>query len=101
MLVELLKAQSRVRQALLLAGAGSATYYAYKRFSTNKQQDKEEAELKKRCARANTRAMATAGGGESWVARMCPRRDCERGHVLCDMNQMQPNIEEQSKRLTG
>lgn len=47
--LEALQAQSRVRQALLVAGAGGAAIYAFKRFTHSKQAQKEEEELKKRC----------------------------------------------------
>jgi hypothetical protein len=48
MLLETLRAQSRIRQAILLAGAGSAAYYAYKRVVAGNRTNKEEEELKKR-----------------------------------------------------
>jgi len=46
MLLEVVRAQSRVRQALLLAAAGGTAYAAYKKFFAAKS--KEEEELKKR-----------------------------------------------------
>jgi hypothetical protein len=47
MLLEALRAQSRVRQALLFAGAAGAVLYAIKN-RQNKNKAKEEEELKKR-----------------------------------------------------
>ena len=52
--LEALQAQSRVRQALLVAGAGGAAFYAFKRFTHSKQAQKEEEELKKRCEQWGT-----------------------------------------------
>jgi hypothetical protein len=46
--LELLQAQSRVRQAMMAVGAGGAALYAYRRFTHSKQAQKEEDELKKR-----------------------------------------------------